>query len=178
MSKMLTYTLITFLILTVVGILGVLILGELPDSAIIVNPYSENVIYFCAYCFMALCVLGLFCIFIKRLRIPVGVAVSVLLLLFFEFCCWNAILENISYRVARGSESAERVMVIEDKEVSSNSLTLRFLEDGNDGTVSVDVPEALFYRLHEGDTCVAVIWDGLCNVRFISKIKNVRRKDI
>ena len=110
MGKLIKYTLILFVILTVVGILGVLILGELPDSAMVVNPYKENIILTFASGLLILCIPGLFCIIIKRIRIHVGVAVGVLLLLFLEFCCWNAILENLSYRVARGSQSAEREM--------------------------------------------------------------------
>jgi len=176
MDGLLKYTLIVFAVLTGLGILGALILGELPDSAIVVNPYYENVIYFCAYCFMALCGAGFFCIFIKRIRMAVGVAVGVLLLLFLNFACWNAILQNVSYRVARASTSVDREIVIAEKDNLATDVTLRFLQDGNDKTVPAEMPEFLINRLHEGDTCVAVVWDGLLGVKFISKIKNVRRK--
>ena len=177
MSELLKYTLITSLVVTGLGILGVMVLGELPDSTIIIDPYFDNAVAFCAYSFMVLCVAGFFCIFIKAIRIPVGVATCVLLLFFLNCACWNAVLQNVSYRVARGSEPSERTIVIDGTDDITDSMMLRFLNNEDDGTVPADVPEYLLYRLHEGDTCVAVVWDGLIGVRFISKIKNVRRKN-
>ena len=177
MNWLLKYTLIITLVLTGLGILGVFILGELPDSVIIINPYFGNLIAFCAYSAVALCGAGFFSIFIKVLRMPVGVATCVLLMLLLNFACWNAVLQNISYRVARASESAEREMVIADTDDTINDLNFRFLDDDNDDDVSADVPEFLANRLHGGDTCVAVVWDGVLGIQFISKIKNVRRNN-
>lgn len=176
MNWLLKYTLITTLVLTGIGILGVMILGELPDSVIIINPYFENLVAFCAYGAMAICGVGFFSIFIKFLRIPVVVATCVLLILLLYFACWNAVLRNISYRVAKASESAEREIVIADDDDTINDLSFRFLDEDN-GNVSADAPEFLAYRLHEGDTCVAVVWDGVLGIQFISKIKNVRRNN-
>lgn len=176
MNWLLKYTLITTLVLTGIGILGVMILGELPDSVIIINPYFENLVAFCAYGAMAICGVGFFSIFIKFLRIPVVVATCVLLILLLNFACWNAVLRNISYRVAKASESAEREIVIADDDDTINDLSFRFLDEDN-GNVSADAPEFLAYRLHEGDTCVAVVWDGVLGIQFISKIKNVRRNN-
>lgn len=176
MNCLLKYTLITTLVLTGIGILGVMILGELPDSVIIINPYFENLVAFCAYGAMAICGVGFFSIFIKFLRIPVVVATCVLLILLLNFACWNAVLRNISYRVAKASESAEREIVIADDDDTINDLSFRFLDEDN-GNVSADAPEFLAYRLHEGDTCVAVVWDGVLGIQFISKIKNVRRNN-
>ena len=176
MNWLLKYTLITTLVLTGIGILGVMILGELPDSVIIINPYFENLGAFCAYGAMAICGVGFFSIFIKFLRIPVVVATCVLLILLLNFACWNAVLRNISYRVAKASESAEREIVIVDDDDTINDLSFRFLDEDN-GNVSADAPEFLAYRLHEGDTCVAVVWDGVLGIQFISKIKNVRRNN-
>ena len=85
MNWLLKYTLIITLVLTGLGILGVFILGELPDSVIIVNPYLGNFIAFCAYSAVALCGAGFFSIFIKVLRMPVGVATCVLLMLLLNF---------------------------------------------------------------------------------------------
>ena len=65
MSELLKYTLITSLVVTGLGILGVMVLGELPDSTMIIDPYFDNAVAFCAYSFMVLCVAGFFCIFIK-----------------------------------------------------------------------------------------------------------------
>ena len=177
MNWLLKYTLITTLVLTALGILGVLILGELPGSVIIINPYFEGLINFCAYSAVALCGAGLFCIFIKAIRLPVGVATCVLLMLFLNFACWNAVLQNISYRVAKASESTERDIVIAGNGDISNGLKLRFLADDNDEEVSADMPEYVACRLHKGDTCVAVVWDGVLGIQFISKIKNVRRNN-
>jgi len=177
MNWLLKYTLITTLVLTALGILGVMILGELPDSVIIIDPYSGNLITFCAYGAMVLCGVGFFSIFIKFLRIPVGVAAGVLLILFLNFACWVAVLKNISYRVAKASESAEREIVIADYDDTISDLSFRFLDDNNGEEFSADVPEFLAYRLHDGDTCVAVVWDGILGVQFISKIKNVRRNN-
>lgn len=176
MNWLLKYTLITTLVLTGIGILEVMILGELPDSVIIINPYFENLVAFCAYGAMAICGVGFFSIFIKFLRIPVVVATCVLLILLLNFACWNAVLRNISYRVAKASESAEREIVIADDDDTINDLSFRFLDEDN-GNVSADAPEFLAYRLHEGDTCVAVVWDGVLGIQFISKIKNVRRNN-
>ena len=176
MNWLLKYTLITTLVLTGIGILGVMILGELPDSVIIINPYFENLVAFCAYGAMAICGVGFFSIFIKFLRIPVVVATCVLLILLLNFACWNAVLRNISYRVAKASESAEREIVIADDDDTINDLSFRFLDEDN-GNVSAAAPEFLAYRLHEGDTCVAVVWDGVLGIQFISKIKNVRRNN-
>ena len=177
MGTLIKYTLITTLVLTGLGILGVIILGELPDSVIIINPYFESLISFCAYSALAICGVGFFCIFIKALRIPVGVATCVLVILLLNFACWDSVLQNISYRVAKTSKAAEREIVIADTDDDINDLRLRFLDDGNDETVAADVPEYLVYRLHEGDTCTAVVWNGVLGVRFISKIKNVRRNN-
>ncbi len=177
MNWLLKYTLITTLVLTGLGILGVMILGELPDSVIIINPYFENLIAFCAYSAMAICGVGFFSIFIKFLRIPVGIATCVLLMLLLNFACWDAVLQNISYRVAKASESAEREMVIAVNDDTISDLSFRFLDDDNSEEFSADVPEFLAYRLHEGDTCVAVVWDGVLGIQFISKIKNVRRNN-
>ena len=176
MNWLLKYILITTLVLTGIGILGVMILGELPDSVIIINPYFENLVAFCAYGAMAICGVGFFRIFIKFLRIPVVVATCVLLILLLNFACWNAVLRNISYRVAKASESAEREIVIADDDDTINDLSFRFLDEDN-GNVSADAPEFLAYRLHEGDTCVAVVWDGVLGIQFISEIKNVRRNN-
>ena len=176
MNWLLKYILITTLVLTGIGILGVMILGELPDSVIIINPYFENLVAFCAYGAMAICGVGFFSIFIKFLRIPVVVATCVLLILLLNFACWNAVLRNISYRVAKASESAEREIVIADDDDTINDLSFRFLDEDN-GNVSADAPEFLAYRLHEGDTCVAVVWDGVLGIQFISEIKNVRRNN-
>jgi hypothetical protein len=177
MNWLLKYTLITTLVLTGLGILGVMILGELPDSVIIINPYFENLIAFCAYSAMAICGVGFFSIFIKFLRIPVGIATCVLLMLLLNFACWDAVLQNISYRVAKASESAEREMVIAVNDDTISDLSFRFLDDDNSEEFSADVPEFLAYRLHQGDTCVAVVWDGVLGIQFISKIKNVRRNN-
>ena len=176
MNWLLKYTLITTLVLTGMGILGVMILGELPDSVIIIDPYSGNLITFCAYGAMVLCGVGFFSIFIKFLRIPVGVAACVLLILFLNFACWVAVLKNISYRVAKASESAEREIVIADYDDTISDLSFRFLDEDSE-IFSAEVPEFLAYRLHEGDTCVAVVWDGVLGIQFISKIKNVRRNN-
>jgi hypothetical protein len=177
MNWLLKYTLITTLVVTGLGILGVIILGELPSSVIILNPYFEYLIAFCAYGAMAICVVGFFSIFIKFLRIPVGVATCVLLMLLLNFACWDAVLQNISYRVARAGESTERDIVIAGDGDLSDGLMLRFLDDDNDEEVSANMPEYVTYRLHEGDTCVAVVWDGVLGIQFISKIKNVRRNN-
>lgn len=174
MNWLLKYTLITILVLTGMGILGVMILGELPDSVIIINPYFENLVAFCAYGAMAICGVGFFSIFIKFLRIPVGVATCVLLILLLNFACWDAVLQNISYRVAKASESSEREIVIADNDDTINDMTFRFLDEDSE-MFSADVPDFLAYRLHQGDTCVAVVWDGILDIQFISKIKNVRR---
>ncbi len=176
MNWLLKYTLITTLVLTGLGILGVMILGELPDSVIIINPYFERLINFCAYSAVALCGAGLFCIFIKAIRLPVGVATCILLMLFLNFACWNAVLQNISYRVARASNPAEREIVIADNDDTINDMTFRFLDEDSE-MFSADVPDFLAYRLHQGDTCVAVVWDGVLGIQFISKIKNVRRNN-
>lgn len=177
MTTLIKYTVISFLVFTGLGILGVLILGELPESVIIVNPYTNPVIYFCAYSSIIFGVVGLLSIFIKSLRVPVGVAFGVLLLLFLIFACWNAVLQNVSYRVARTGEPVEKTVVIVDDDNISEELTFRFFEDGKEKDIAADVPYYAYYRLHEGDTCVAVVWDGLLGVRFISKLKNVRRNN-
>lgn len=176
MNWLLKYTLITILVLTGMGILGVMILGELPDSVIIINPFFENLVAFCAYGAMAICGVGFFSIFIKFLRIPVGVATCVLLILLLNFACWDAVLQNISYRVAKASESSEREIVIADDDDTINDMTFRFLDEDSE-MFSADVPDFLAYRLHQGDTCVAVVWDGILDIQFISKIKNVRRNN-
>jgi hypothetical protein len=132
MNWLLKYTLITTLVLTALGILGVIILGELPDSVIIIDPYAGNLITFCAYGAMVLCAVGFFSIFMKFLRIPVGVATCVLLILFLNFACWDAVLQNISYRVAKASKSAVREMVIAyNDDDTINYLSFCFLDDDN-----------------------------------------------
>ncbi|MCR4920820.1 MAG: hypothetical protein K5945_03810 [Bacteroidaceae bacterium] len=169
------YLLIIVLILTGVGVLGAVILGKLPESAMIINPYYQPVIYFCAYSFAALCMGGLFCIFIKSIRTPLIVLACILLMFFFIFACWNNMLEKISYKVAKRSEPVECPFVIEDKDYSANSLYIRFLDE--EGTVPAEVPFPVLSRLNQGDTCVAVVWKGLIGINFISKIKNVRRSE-
>jgi len=176
MNSLLKYTLITTLVITGLGILGVIIVGELPDSVIIINPYFEYLITFCAYSAMAICGVGFFSIFIKSLRLPVGVATCVLLIFLLNFACWDAVLQNISYRVARTNVPTEREMIVTDNDNTINDLSFRFLDD-NSEEHSADAPEFVAYRLHQGDTCVAVVWDGVLGIRFITKIKNVRRNN-
>ncbi len=175
MNKFLKYILITVLVLTGLGFMGVIVLAEIPDSVILINPFYEGVIKCCAYGFTALCAAGLLSIFVKAIRMPLLVLTGVLLLFFLDFVCWNSILESVSYKVARGGEPVESPFVIEGKDYTFDSLIIRFLDGETDETVSAKVPFLVLYRLHEGDSCVAVSWDGLLGVKFVSKIKNVRR---
>jgi hypothetical protein len=78
--------------------------------------------------------------------------------------------------VAKASESSEREIVIADDDDTINDMTFRFLDEDSE-MFSADVPDFLAYRLHQGDTCVAVVWDGILDIQFISKIKNVRRNN-
>jgi ABC-type transport system involved in multi-copper enzyme maturation permease subunit len=176
MNKFLKYIIITVLLLTGLGFIGTLLLAEIPDSVICINPFYESVINFCAYGLMAVCAAGLLSIFVKAIRMPLLVMACVLLLFFLDFACWNSILESVSYKVARGAEPVESPFVIEGKDYTFDSLAIRFLDGETDDTVSAEVPFVVLHRLHEGDTCVAVVWDGLLGVKFVSKIKNVRRK--
>lgn len=175
MNNYLLYLIIAVLVLTGIGVLGAVCIGGPPESAMSINPYADNVSYFLAYCCVALCFAGLFCIFIKSLRMPLVVIVCGLLLFFFDFTCWNVIFEGISYRVARRGTPVDCPFVIEEKDYTVNSLMIRFLDGKADDTVPADVPFTVFHRLNEGDTCVAVVWDGVLGIKFISKIKNVRR---
>jgi hypothetical protein len=67
--------------------MGVIVLAEIPDSVILINPFYEGVIKCCAYGFTALCAAGLLSIFVKAIRMPLLVLTCVLLLFFLDFVC-------------------------------------------------------------------------------------------
>ena len=177
MNKFVMYLAITELILTGLGVLGAVLLGSPPASVICINPCNDSIVYFCAYSFLFLCLAGLLCLVIKRLREPLAILVCVIVILYLALPCWNVIFEDISYKVARGTEAVERPCVIDDKNWSDFSITFRYLDGKTDEPITADVPHTFFKRLQEGDTCVAVVWDGTLGISFISKMKRIKRKN-
>ena len=177
MGKLILYLLVAVLILAGIGALSGALLGSIPASVICLNPYYDPVIYFCAYSFLGLCLAGLLCIFIKVIRWPVAILTCVLMLSYLALACWNHAIEMISYKAARGSEAAvERPCIIEERDYSNFRLTFRFLDEEGSEPVSADAPFAFITKLNEGDTCVAVVWNGVLGINFISKAKEIKRK--
>ena len=88
---------------------------------------------------------------------------------------WLDALQKVLQGVERQTVMPDEIVIADDDD-TINDMTFRFLDEDSE-MFSADVPDFLAYRLHQGDTCVAVVWDGILDIQFISKIKNVRRNN-
>lgn len=156
-------------LLIVVGIsVGLLVfVGSAPDGIIIINPLSDIIPEVAAISTGALCCPGFICIFWKKIRLYVGIALAFVLLLFLSACCINAALERISYLHVKGEEPVKRTAVIIPTE-ESQKLSFQFLDDGTMAHVDADGTLTYYPRMEEGDTCVAYFLKGICGIDFVT----------
>lgn len=70
-NKFLKAFLVFLLVLTGVSVLAVALLGSIPETVINMDSLSDSMAMGFAYVFMLLCLVGIFCIFIKSIRRPV-----------------------------------------------------------------------------------------------------------
>ncbi len=178
---------IGLLVLAAVGALGVAVIPRYPDSVICINPVSDAVFTGFAYAFIALCLAGLLCIFVKPLRLPVGVGTCILGVFLLVAACFNAIFAHGNYIMVKGHEADERPCVITYhmhhripgtpvKSVTEDYyMEYRYLDDGKKEVIATDTRPVYYRMLNQGDTCVAYVRNGMLGIRFITYVKCVKR---
>ena len=184
-------------ILSSLGLLAVLVIamaivGDYPEEVIVIDPNSELLGTVAAYCFGIACLAGLVSIFAKSIRRPLLIAVCVGTVVFLIFGCANFLFSKISYKVAKNAEPVERLCVVtnhthnhsewveEDDRgyetthsTDNYTMILRFLDDGHEEMLS-DRNAINYWKLEEGDTCVAYVRKGLAGMQFVTYLKRYK----
>ena len=169
-------------LLVVVASVGIFIfvgfVGGPPDDIVSLNSALDTMAEVMAVIVGVLCCPGILCIFIEKLRIPMIIITAVVLLSFLAFCCLNAIYERLNYSLAKDGELQQRLCVIETTTPESDDydFALRFLDNGQEVTLSQDVTVPFSNYVEEGDTCVAYILEGAFGIDYIVDMRVKRRR--
>lgn len=173
-----------------------------PNTIVSLNDSSDIIATVAATACGLLCCPGFLCIFIKKLRFPMLIIASFVLLLFLSACCINGAYEALNYSLAKDKTPKERLCVItyhkenhstfthvEDKEgvfgntykketteeVNKYMMSFRFLDDGTEHSLSKDEPFHFYEKVYEGDTCVAYILTGAFGMDYVIDMRVKRR---
>lgn len=163
-------------LLIIVGIsVGLLVfVGTAPSGVIVINPLSDIIPGVAGVLTGLLCCPGIICIFVKKIRFHVVIALAFVLLLFLSATCINAALERISYLQVKDREPVMREVVILPKQ-DAGEVPFRFLDDGTEGHIGSGGALSSFGPMEEGDTCVAYFLDGIIGIDFVTDMY-VRRR--
>lgn len=170
--------LVFLLVLTGVSVLAVALLGSIPETVINMDSLSDSMAMGFAYVFMLLCLVGIFCIFIKSIRRPVLIITCIAGVLLLICTCLNVAVERLSYNSAKNNEAERRTCIVSRHAEHGDyyDMTLVFPDEGRELTLSETEKYEYYTRLLEGDTCVAYVRTGLFGMHFITNIDCVKRK--
>lgn len=165
-------------LLVVVASVGILVfVGAPPDNIVSLNSTLHMAAEAMAVITGILCFPGILCIFIKKIRIPLLIIVAVILLSFFAFCCLNIAYERLNYSFAKDKELHQRTCVITAHQHThqDDGFAFRFLDNGQEVTLSENKSAPFYHYVEEGDTCVAYILTGAFGIDYIVDMRVKRR---
>ena len=177
-NKYLKAFLVFLLVLTGVSVLAVALLGSIPETVINMDSLLDTFATVFAAIFMLLCLVGIFCIFIKSIRRPVMIIACIAGVALLICACLNAAIERLSYNSAKKNDAERRTCIVSQhaEHVSNYDMTIVFPDDGREVKLSETYKYEYYKRLFEGDTCVAYVRKGLFGMDFITNIECVKRK--
>lgn len=179
-NKFLKAFLVFLLVLTGVSVLAVALLGSIPKTVINMDSLLDMYATVSATIFMLLCLVGIFCIFIKSIRRPVMIITCIVGVMFLICACLNAAIERLSYNSAKKNDAERRTCIVSqhDEHGGSYDMTIVFPDDSREVKLSETYKYEYYKRLFEGDTCVAYVRPGLFGMDFITNIECVKRRKV
>ena len=153
---------------------------SLPDSMVPLSNSGDVIATIAATACGLLCCPGILCFFIEKIRFPMIIIVSFVLLLFLSATCIDHAWKNLSYALAKDKTPEKHLCTItqKGKDGSFDELTFR-LKDGKEKEYTIDCSSEAcrFYDyVEEGDECVAYILQGGFGVDFIMDMRVRARK--
>ena len=194
---------IILLALLGVSVVGIAIIGGLPDTIVRINPIGKAISSLFATAFIFLALIGVVSIFRKSLRKKLFFSAAVLAVLLLISGCFNLFMERLSYKTAKEKQPVERLCVItnnkhyhheyiekkikksssgfeyeeeQEKTIDNHNFDFRFLDDGTEGSIATKYAVSYMKQFNEGDTCVAYVRDGLFGIQFVTNMRLKARK--
>lgn len=162
-------------LLLVVGIsVGFFVFTPAPPSSIVVlNEAGDTIATIFGTACGILCCPGLLCIWVHKLRFPMLIIVSFVLLLFLSATCIIHACNNLSYAMVKTHEPEKHLCTITQKgrDGSFDKLTFRLQDTNEEHTIDSAPSDNFFNRVEEGDVCVAYILRGGICIDFLVDIR-------
>lgn len=190
------------LLITVGVSVGIFVfVGAAPDSIVSINPAGDTIATVAGVLTGMLCCPGIICIFVKKIRLYVIIALAFVLLLFLSAVCLNGAYERLNYTMSKDTDPVKRMVVIthhnhhhnewvstetrtkkgilgdreveyeEHHEVDKYEMTFRFLDNGKEISISKEEPYAFYNKVAEGDTCIAYILKGALGLDYVADMR-------
>lgn len=140
-----------------------------PSSIVALNEAGDTIATIAGLACGLLCCPGLLCIWIHKLRFPMIIILSFILLLFLSAAAVNAACENLSYAMVKTHEPEKHLCTITQKgrDGNYNQLTFKVHDTDEEYTIDSSSSDKFFYRVEEGDVCVVYILKGGIGIDFL-----------